>query len=279
MSATVQPAGHDFVEAQPGEVMLAGSGLSLTLGTAQILTDVDVEVRAGEVLALVGPNGAGKSTLLGVLAGDEKPTTGEVTLRGEPLRSIKAQHAARQRGVLMQKQSLSFGFIVRDVVMMGRAPWHRTPQAELDEAIVDGAIKRADVGHLEKRHFPTLSGGEQGRTAFARLLAQDTPVLMLDEPTAALDIHHQEQLLSVVREAADAGAAVVVVLHDLSLAAAYADRICVLARGEVRAVGHPDDVLTSDLLSEVYDHPVEVLRHDDQLVVVPVRRARKGGPR
>jgi len=164
-------------------------------------------------------------------------------------------------------------------VMMGRAPWHRTPQSELDDAMVDEAIKRADVGHLATRNFPTLSGGEQGRTAFARLLAQDTPVLMLDEPTAALDIHHQEQLLSVVREAADAGAAVVVVLHDLSLAAAYADRICVLARGEVRALGRPDDVLTKDLLSEVYDHPVEVLRHDGQLVVVPVRRPGRGGAR
>src|SRR5690606_18644695 len=139
------------------------------------------------------------------------------------------------------------------------------------------AIKRADVEHLRDRNFPTLSGGEQGRTAFARLLAQDTPVLMLDEPTAALDIHHQEQLLQVVREAADAGAAVVVVLHDLSLAAAYADRICVLAKGEVRAVGAPEEVLTAELLTAVYQHPVRVLRHEDQLVVVPVRRP--GGAR
>ncbi|WP_235735811.1 heme ABC transporter ATP-binding protein [Nocardioides alcanivorans] len=265
------------IEPVIGEVMLAGHDVTLTLGDAQILRGVDVEVRAGEVLALVGPNGAGKSTLLGVLAGDHTPTNGDVRLRGESLRSFSSQHAARERGVLMQKQTLSFGFVVRDVVMMGRAPWHRSPQSDLDEAIVDEAIKRADVGHLTSRHFPTLSGGEQGRTAFARLLAQDTPVLMLDEPTAALDIHHQEQVLSVVREAADAGAAVVVVLHDLSLAAAYADQVCVLARGEVRALGRPDDVLTSDLLSEVYSHPVQVLRHEGQLVVVPVRRPSKEG--
>ncbi len=259
------------------DVLLAGRGLSLRIGDASILRGVDVEVRAGEILALVGPNGAGKSTLLGVLAGDQKPNTGQVSLCGEPLPSFSAQHAAQERGVLMQKQTLSFGFVVRDVVMMGRAPWHRTDKSDLDEAIVDDAIKRADVGHLTTRNFPTLSGGEQGRTAFARLLAQDTPVLMLDEPTAALDIHHQEQVLSVVREAADAGAAVVVVLHDLSLAAAYADQICVLAKGEVRAVGRPDDVLTEELLTEVYHHPVRVLRHDGQMVVVPVRR--KGGAR
>lgn len=260
-----------------GEAVLVGRSVSLTLGDAQILVDVDVEVRAGEVLALVGPNGAGKSSLLGVLAGDHVPSRGGVSLRGAPLTDYKAQHAARERGVLMQKQTLSFGFVVRDVVTMGRAPWRRTPQEDLDEVLVDEAIKQADVGHLARRHFPTLSGGEQARTAFARLLAQDTPVLMLDEPTAALDIHHQEQLLSVVREAADAGAAVVVVLHDLSLAAAYADQICVLAKGEVRAQGRPFDVLTTELLSEVYAHPVQVLHHEDQLVIVPVRR--RGGAR
>lgn len=259
------------------ETLMAGTNLSLTLGGAQILSGVDVEVRSGEILALVGPNGAGKSTLLSVLAGDHTPDTGTVALHGEPLGAIGARDAARQRAVLMQKQTLSFGFVVRDVVMMGRAPWHRSPEAEFDETVVDAAIKRADVVHLSKRHFPTLSGGEQGRTAFARLLAQDTPVLMLDEPTAALDIHHQEQVLSVVREAADAGAAVVVVLHDLSLAAAYADQVCVLAGGEVRAQGRPVDVLTAELLSDVYTHPVQVLHHEDQLVIVPVRR--QGGSR
>lgn len=257
--------------------LLVGTDLGLSLGGSRILAGVDLEVRAGEVLALVGPNGAGKSTLLGVLAGDHAPDTGHVVLQGRSQEKIGAREAARQRGVLMQKQTLSFGFVVRDVVMMGRAPWHRTPEAAFDDSVVDAAIKRADIEHLTARHFPTLSGGEQGRTAFARLLAQDTAVLMLDEPTAALDIHHQEQVLSVVREAADAGAAVVVVLHDLSLAAAYADRVCVLAGGQVRAQGAPRDVLTSELLSEVYAHPVQVLDHEDQLVIVPVRR--QGGSR
>src|SRR4029078_13004233 len=117
----------------------------------------------------------------------------------------------------------------------------------------------------------TLSGGEQARTSFARLLAQATPVLMLDEPTAALDIRHQEALLGVARGAAAAGAGVVVVLHDLSIAAAYADRVCVLSHGTVRAHAAPAEVLTADLLRDSYDHPVEVIEHDGNLLVVPVR--------
>ncbi|CAM3493017.1 heme ABC transporter ATP-binding protein [Nocardioides dubius] len=260
-----------------GTAALSARGISLSFGSAQILRDVDVDVRAGEVLSLVGPNGAGKSTLLGVLAGDETPDAGVVSLGERSLSALPAKELARERGMLLQKQLLSFGFRVREVVEMGRAPWHRTDRADFDDAVIAESMKRADVTHLAERYFPTLSGGEQARTAFARLLAQETPILMLDEPTAALDIHHQEQVLEVARDAADAGAAVVVVLHDLSLAAAYSDQICVLSRGQVRAVGTPAEVLQPELLSEVYDHPVRVLEHDDQLIVVPVRRTARGG--
>jgi iron complex transport system ATP-binding protein len=136
-------------------------------------------------------------------------------------------------------------------------------------------MQRADVLDPADRLYPTLSGGEQARASFARLLAQATPVLMLDEPTAALDIRHQESLLLVAREAAEAGAAVVVVLHDLSLAAVYADRVCVLSHGSVRADGPPAEVLTAALLTEVYAHPVDVIEHAGNLLVVPVRV--KGG--
>ena len=144
---------------------------------------------------------------------------------------------------------------------MGRTPWHRTEQEDDDDRIVAESMVRADIVELADRLYPTLSGGEQARTSFARLLAQATPVLMLDEPTAALDIRHQESLLAVAREAAVAGAGVVVVLHDLSLAAAYADRVCVLSHGAVRADGPPAEVLTSELLTEVYAHPVDVIEH------------------
>ena len=132
-------------------------------------------------------------------------------------------------------------------------------------------MERAEVTPLALRLYPTLSGGEQARVSFARVLAQAAPVLLLDEPTAALDIRHQEVLLGVAREAAAEGAAVVVVLHDLSLAAAYADRLCVLSRGAVVADGPPRTVLTDELLSQVYEHPVRVVDVDGGLVVVPVR--------
>ncbi|WP_122818476.1 heme ABC transporter ATP-binding protein [Nocardioides pantholopis] len=250
---------------------LAAHGVGVMIDGRAILADVDLEVAAGEVVVLVGPNGAGKSTLLGVLSGDLDPTTGTVELDSRPAGRRSARELARLRGVQLQKQGLAFGFRVEEVVRMGRSPWRRTPAEDRDDEVVAASLERADVTELAARLFPTLSGGEQARTSFARLLAQETPLMLLDEPTAALDIRHQEQLLGVVREAAAAGAAVVVVLHDLSLAAAYADRICVLARGRVRADGPPADVLTGELLTEVYGHPVDVIEHDGTLVVVPVR--------
>ncbi|KQW45204.1 hemin ABC transporter ATP-binding protein [Nocardioides sp. Root1257] len=250
---------------------LGTRGLGVSFDGHPILADVDLDVRGGELVALVGPNGAGKTTLLGVLSGDVDPTSGRVTLDDKPLASYAARELARQRAMQLQKQGLAFGFRVHEVVRMGRSPWHRTAREDDDDRVVAESMERADVTDLADRLYPTLSGGEQARTSFARLLAQETPVLLLDEPTAALDIRHQESLLAVARSAAEAGAAVVVVLHDLSLAAAYADRICVLSRGRVRANGTPADVLTSALLTEVYEHPVEVIAHDGNLLVVPVR--------
>ncbi|WP_245156010.1 heme ABC transporter ATP-binding protein [Nocardioides sp. 503] len=252
--------------------MLAAHGVGVTLGGARILDGVDLAVEAGEMVALVGPNGAGKSTLLAALAGDLVPDDGVVTLDGRPLAAQAARDLARRRAVLLQHQSLAFGFHVIDVVRMGRSPWRRTDREDDDDLVVERSLERADVTELAHRLFPTLSGGEQARSSFARVLAQETPVLLLDEPTASLDIRHQEALLTIARDAARAGVAVVVVLHDLSLAAAYADRVCVLAHGRVRADGPPTEVLTGPLLTEVYDHPVQVIDHEGSLVVVPVRK-------
>ncbi len=252
-------------------MILRTRGVGVVYDGHPILDDVDLDVRAGELVALVGPNGAGKSTLLGVLAGDVEPSAGRVTLDDRPLAAYAARELARRRGVRLQRPGRACGGRVRAVVRMGRSPWHRSEREDDDDRVVAESMERADVTDLADRLYPTLSGGEQARTSFARLLAQETPVLLLDEPTAALDIRHQESLLAVSRGAARAGAAVVVVLHDLSLAAAYADRVVVLARGRVRANGAPSDVLTTALLTEVYEHPVEVVEHAGSLVVVPVR--------
>ncbi len=256
-------------------VALHLEGIGVTLEGASILTDVSLCVGPGEVVALVGPNGAGKSTLLGVSAGDVAASTGRVLLFGSPLSGFAAKEAARHRSVLLQEQRIAFGFRVRRVVEMGRTPWYRTTAEARDDEAVGGAIERVEIGHLVDRVYPSLSGGEKSRTSLARIIAQESPLILLDEPTSALDLAHQEQVLALVRELADAGCAVVVVLHDLSLAA-LADRVCLLNRGRVVAQGTPDDVITSELISDVYGHPVDVIDHRGSRVVVPRRDRIRG---
>ncbi len=242
-------------------------------GNRQVLTNVDVQVRAGEVLALVGPNGAGKSTLLSVLAADLPPAAGTVRVHGRVAAEWSAPELALRRAVLPQSATLSFPFTVADVVRMGRAPWTGV-RPEEDEAAVAEAMAATEVTAFAARPFSALSGGERARAALARVLAQHAPLLMLDEPTAALDLRHQELVLRLCRERARAGDAVVVVLHDLGLAAAYAHRVAVLRSGRVEAEGPPEDVFTESLLTRVYDQPVEVLPHPrgGTLLVLPVRQ-------
>lgn len=251
---------------------LEARGLGVTVEGSALLRDVDLAVHRGELLAVVGPNGAGKSTLLAALAGDVSPSAGEVLLGGAPLARVPLRTRARLRAVLLQESRVTFPFTVLDVVTMGRAPWQGTERQDEDETVVREAMERAEVTHLAHRRVPTLSGGERGRVAFARALCQQAPVLLLDEPTAALDIRHQEQVLTVARERARAGDAVVVVVHDLSLAAAYADRVAVLAAGRLVGRGTPREVFTPALLAEVYEHPVEVVEHPGAgLVIIPLR--------
>lgn len=259
--------------AAPGDVLAETESVSVRLGDRQVLTDVDVRVRAGEVLALVGPNGAGKSTLLSVLAAGLPPAAGSVRIHGRDAAEWSAPELALRRAVLPQSATLSFPFTVADVVRMGRAPWTGA-RPEEDETAVAEAMAATEVTAFAGRPFSALSGGERARTALARVLAQRAPLLMLDEPTAALDLRHQELVLRLCRERARAGDAVVVVLHDLGLAAAYAHRVAVLRSGRVEAEGPPEDVFTESLLTRVYDQPVEVLPHPrgGTPLVLPVRQ-------
>ena len=271
----------------PGEVTLEARGVTVHLGGTPILTEVDLDLRRGEVTVLVGPNGAGKSTLFGVLAGDIAPRAGTVRIiAGSPaaggsasreladVSALRPKELSRRRAVQMQDSRLAFSFTARDAVEMGRAPWVGTPEEERDDEVIAAALAAGEVTHLAARQVPSLSGGERSRVAFARLLAQETEILLLDEPTAALDIRHQEHVIAAARARARAGATVMVIVHDLSLAAAYADRIVLLEDGRVRAVGSPAEVLTAELVSEVYQHPVTVLTAPEggELLIVPVRR-------
>ena len=251
-----------------------------------LLREVSFELRPGELLAIIGPNGAGKSTLLKVLCGDLVPTSGGVVLEGRSLRDWAPLQQARCRAVLPQESSLSFPFTVLEVVLMGRGPHTRGPYDGHDREIAWAALERTGVAELAKREYPTLSGGEKQRVQFARVLAQiwEPPeaghrYLFLDEPTNNLDLAHQHHTLNVARRFALEGTAVVAVLHDLNLAAQYADRILLLQRGRVVAVGRPGEVLSVEVLSPAFGLPVVVTCHpcfDCPLVVSALGRDAPG---
>ena len=248
--------------------LLDAADVHVRLGRSDVLRGVDLTVGRGELVAVVGPNGAGKSTLVAVLAGDVTPERGTVTLDGEDVARMPLAVRARRRAVLPQRVDVALPFTVEDIVAMGRAPW-RTGRgtgaadgaagADHDRAAVDAAIAAADLAPLRTRRVTDLSGGELARVALARVLAQGCDVLLLDEPTAALDVRHQELALGLMRRETDAGRGVVVAIHDLDAAAAYADRLVVMDAGVVVADGTPRDVLTTVDLGAVFGVPIEVV--------------------
>ena len=242
---------------------LATQGLGFRAGPTSLLEGVTLEVEAGEILAVVGPNGAGKSTLVRLLAGDLKPVSGTITLMGQDLAGQRPGELSRLRAVLPQQTVVQFPFTARDIVMMGRHP-HQADAAnsrKRDADVVDSVMQATDTQDLQRRIFPSLSAGEQARVALARILAQETPVILLDEPTAALDVHHQERAMMTLRRQAAADTAVIAVLHDLNLAAAYANRIALIADGQLAALGDPASVLQEELLSATYRQPMRVVDH------------------
>ncbi len=240
---------------------LRAEAIRLWRGRRPVLRAVSLALAPGELLAVVGPNGAGKSSLLRCLAGEWTPQAGQVTLRGRPLSDWSPLALAGQRAVLPQSSALEFPFTVREVAAFGLtvAGHSRARHAQW----LDTALTLADVAHLAGRAYPTLSGGERQRTQLARVLCQalagagPAHCLLLDEPTAAQDLRHQHGLLAMLRaQAARRGWAVVVVLHDLNLAARYADRVAVLDRGRLAALDRPAAALSAERVSRVFGLPV-----------------------
>jgi iron complex transport system ATP-binding protein len=241
----------------------------VTRGARTLLDGVSVPVPVGALTVLMGENGAGKSTLLKVASGDIRPDQGEVSLAGRSLNAWSAIERAQMRAVLPQESNIRFMFSAREVVLMGRSPHcHGYPGAH-DRAIVDKALARMDVCHLANRLYPTLSGGERARVSLARVLAQlweshgGLPrYLLLDEPIAALDIAHQHLVLNVARQYAhQEGVAVLAVLHDLNLAAQYADTIALLKLGKLLALGSPDEVLGEAMLETCFNIKMRRMAH------------------
>lgn len=235
--------------------------VSAGYGPDSVLSRVSIAAHPGEFVAVLGPNGAGKSTLVRVLAGMLKPSQGRVSLCGREVREMTRSDVARELAVVPQESDVAFGFTVREVVLMGRAP-HQTgllrPSPE-DERAVERALARCDVATLGDRAVAELSGGERRRVTIARALAQEAKVLLLDEPAAHLDARHAVSVGDLIRDEVDGRAiACVAVMHDLAAAARWADRIVLLAAGEVRADGPPDRVLEADLLESVFQIPIRV---------------------
>ncbi|CAG9182141.1 heme ABC transporter ATP-binding protein [Cupriavidus pampae] len=250
--------------------MLSTRQLTCARDDRTVLHAIDLDLHAGEVVGVLGANGAGKSTLLGTLAGELAPTGGAVTLDAQALARWSTQALARRRAVLPQSPSLAFDLSVREVVEMGAYPF---PEVDAEDVAVrmDQVLQLADVTALRDRRYLGISGGEQQRVQFARALLQaltgltrnEYRVLFLDEPTSSLDPRHQLLLLRAVRTLArDEGLAVLVVLHDVNLAARWCDRLLLLANGRAIAQGTPAEVLVPDALSHVYGLPAQVTHSD-----------------
>lgn len=247
---------------------LLTSQVSVHLAGFDLLRDINVVVEPGQVTAIVGPNGAGKSSLLKVLTGDIAPTVGTVTLNNFFLQEWDNERRARLLAVLGQQTPLNFPFTAAEVVALGRIP-HDVGAAR-DREIVAEALQLVDASYLDKRYYTQMSGGEKQRVQLARVLAQiwepvaDGPrYLVLDEPTSAFDLSHQQMTLEIVRRFAAQGVGVLMVVHDLNLAARCADKMVVVTCGRIAAQGTPAEVLTEDLIQRVFqvqaiisEHPV-----------------------
>ncbi|MGQ0530996.1 MAG: heme ABC transporter ATP-binding protein [Panacagrimonas sp.] len=246
--------------------MLRAKGLGCVLGGRSRLSGVDLDIHPGEVLAVLGPNGAGKSSLLRCLSADLVTVEGSVELNGRPLSQWSALQLAQQRAVLPQAGLLQFPFVVRDVVGLGRYPW-QPESAARSGVIVEAAMQRTGIAMLADRIYTHLSTGERARVQFARVLTQiweatsATPrYLLLDEPTASLDLAHQHELLAMTRCFAASGVGVVMVVHDLNLALLYADRCLLLRNGRALAIGTSAAVLDEANIREAFDIDVQLLR-------------------
>lgn len=241
--------------------MIEVNKITVQRGGRTILEDVTVTAPAGACTVVLGPNGSGKSTLLAAICGDLPLAAGTIRLNGTPTHGLPPVEGARQRAVMTQSVGVAFGFTVREVVAMGRAPWHGLRQSTDDEQIIDQAMVAADVTQLAQRPVQALSGGEQARVAWARALAQDTPILILDEPVAALDLRHQVATMATATARARLGRTVLVVLHDLTLAARFADHVIVMNGGRVAATGETASILTPQVLEPIYGLSLLSLQH------------------
>ncbi|MGB3390660.1 MAG: heme ABC transporter ATP-binding protein [Pseudaminobacter sp.] len=245
--------------------MIEARGVSVSIGGRGIIADVDFDVRAGEVAAIVGPNGSGKTTFLKAATG-ELPYSGRIVVNGHDLSRLKPWEAAAMRAVLPQATALSFPFTVHEIVKLGLMSGRSGALPGEMERLPELALARVDLAGFAGRFYQELSGGEQQRVQLARVLCQvwapvfeeEPRYLFLDEPVSSLDIKHQLTIMEIARDFAARGGGVVAILHDLNLTAMFADKVFVMHRGRLAAAGAPQDVLNDELISTVFECRLKV---------------------
>ncbi len=259
-------------------------GVGVRLGGREILRSVDLEVAAGELVALAGPNGAGKTTLLRVASRVLEATRGEVRIDGRRIGELPRRELARRLAVVPQDAQIAFSFRVGEIVLMGRSPHIGAFgfESRADVTRAEEAMARVGIESWADRSISELSGGERQLVMVARALAQDPQILLLDEPTAHLDLRHRIDVVRLVREFVSTGRSALIVSHDLSLAAHSCDRVALLGSGELLAVGTPEEVITPEMLRRAFGIEAAVIRTEDgQLLVAPridAPRVDRAGP-
>jgi len=259
-------------------INLSLNRVSFSYNDTPVLHHIDLAVEKGEMVALLGPNGSGKTTLIKLMSGILKPSQGEIRLDGSGLGRMKRREVAQRVAVVPQQFSMPFAFTLREVVLLGRTPFLKpfADGRERDHRVVEQAIALIGVEELKERFFNELSGGERQKAILAMALAQEPKLLLLDEPTAHLDINHQVEILDLVRSLnREQGLTVVGAMHDLNLAALYFDRLILLKQGRIFAEGTPEKVLTEEIIREVFSASVQVTQHpvtkSPHIIITPWR--------
>jgi iron complex transport system ATP-binding protein len=242
--------------------------LKYSYGAQEVLHDISLRIRQGEFVSIIGPNGAGKSTLLRLLCRLLESQSGKITLLGKDIGNLHHLEIARQVGFVAQETHFSLNFTVKDVVRMGRYPHLRPFQRETseDREAVAQALEYAQVGDLLMRPVNSLSSGERQRVVIARVLAQKPGIVLLDEPTSHLDLHHQHAIMELLQKLNRESLSIAVVQHDLNLASLYAERLVLMHEGRIHADGSPGAIINEKMLTEVYKIPVKVITHPEKKI-------------
>ena len=254
---------------------IKSENIFLSYNNKEVLKNLSLEIMEGEIVTLLGPNGAGKSSLLNILSGDLNADQGYVYYNDKEITKLSIQKRAFIRSVMAQSQQIVFDFSVKEIVEMGWLNEVDTKYINQFDNAIQEILHKCDIGHLESRKFNTLSGGEQRRVHFARTLLQlwrdsdcsESRYLMLDEPNANLDLSHQVKMMNLIKGLSDEGVGVLLILHDLNLAFKYSNKIAVIKDGNMIACGCPRDIISKNILSDVYELPLNIELKKDKILI------------